>query len=96
MFMYVLCRYKCVCTKCSKGVFYSLAMHGTLICHSQNDIIEVNQNTLDLETTLSVSHSLWWVWGLAAIYDGGKIDWYDWYKGNILKQHRGVSRDAMA
>ena len=52
MFMYVLCRYICVCTKCSKGVFYSLAMHGTLICHSQNDIIEVNQNTL--ETTLTL------------------------------------------
>ena len=50
--MYVLCRYICVCTKCSKGVFYSLAMHGTLICHSQNDIIEVNQNTL--ETTLTL------------------------------------------
>ena len=52
MFMYVLCRYICVCTKCSKGVFYSLAMHGALICHSQNDIIEVNQNTL--ETTLTL------------------------------------------
>ena len=50
--MFVLCRYICVCTKCSKGVFYSLAMHGALICHSQNDIIEVNQNTL--ETTLTL------------------------------------------
>ena len=33
-------------------MFYSLAMHGALICHSQNDIIEVNQNTL--ETTLTL------------------------------------------